>query len=63
VAEIAYAHGFLSDAHFSTAFRRRYGYTPSEARRGATTLRSEGGPAEPDDVPALYLEWIRKLNA
>lgn len=32
IADIAYAHGFVSEAHFSRAFRRRYGQSPSEAR-------------------------------
>jgi AraC-like DNA-binding protein len=59
IADIAYAHGFTNDAHFSTAFRRRYGYTPSDARRGATgtvDLPDASGEA------AAFLDWVRKLN-
>lgn len=36
VAEIAYRHGFKDAAHFTRAFVRRYGATPSQWRRGAT---------------------------
>jgi AraC-like DNA-binding protein len=32
IAEIAYRHGFSSQAHFARAFKARFGMTPSEAR-------------------------------
>jgi len=32
ITEIAFAAGFSSSAHFSTAFKKRYGVTPSAAR-------------------------------
>ena len=32
IAEIAYQHGFSSQAHFARAFKTRYGHTPSEVR-------------------------------
>lgn len=35
VAEIAYAVGFSSQSHFSDAFRRQFGLTPSQARKVA----------------------------
>ncbi len=35
IAEIAYAVGFTSQAHFSEAFRRQFGTSPSQARRRA----------------------------
>lgn len=35
VTGIAYDNGFTSATHFTTAFRRRYGTTPTEARRAA----------------------------
>ncbi|MDO5103114.1 MAG: helix-turn-helix domain-containing protein [Lautropia sp.] len=33
IAELAYAHGFNDPAHFSRAFRARFGASPSEVRR------------------------------
>jgi AraC-like DNA-binding protein len=35
VTEIALAAGFNSMSHFSSAFRRRFGMTPSDARDAA----------------------------
>lgn len=35
VGEVAYRHGFTSQAHFSRAFKARYGQTPSEVRAAA----------------------------
>ena len=32
ISEIAYRHGFVSQAHFARAFKARYQQTPSEAR-------------------------------
>ncbi|MEQ8666889.1 MAG: helix-turn-helix domain-containing protein [Rhodospirillales bacterium] len=34
ISEIAYDHGFTSEAHFSRTFKREFGLTPSEARQG-----------------------------
>lgn len=36
LAEIAYALGFSSQAHFTASFRRRFGVTPGRIRRGTT---------------------------
>lgn len=41
ISEIAFAWGFSSSAHFSRAFRKRFGVTPSEFRRG-----DRGDPAD-----------------
>lgn len=35
IGEVAYRHGFSSQAHFARAFKARYGQTPSEIREGA----------------------------
>lgn len=50
ISEIAYAHGFSSDTHFSRAFKARFGMNPREAedRPGGadgSTLVFEDGPA------------------
>lgn len=37
ISEIAYRHGFASQAHFARAFKARYQRTPSEARRHGPT--------------------------
>ncbi len=39
IAEIAYASGFSSQAHFTTAFRRQFSVTPREARKFARDSR------------------------
>lgn len=59
LAEIAYRHGFRSDAHFSRAFRARFGVTPGRLRRVGESAREEGLSAleRPDDVWA----WVRHL--
>lgn len=41
VTEIAVACGFVSASHFAEAFRRRYGISPTEARRGNPALNGD----------------------
>lgn len=43
MAEIAAQYCFSSQAHFSTAFRRMFGYTPVAARNVRTNARDVGG--------------------
>ena len=43
MAEIATQYCFSSQAHFSTAFRRMFGYTPVAARNVKTNARDVGG--------------------
>lgn len=59
VAEIGYRLGFRSDAHFSRAFRARFGMTPGRLRTLGEPARREGLSAieRPDDVFA----WLRGL--
>lgn len=59
LGEIAYRHGFRSDAHFSRAFRGRFGVTPGRLRRVGEAARQEGLSAleRPDDV----FTWLRGL--
>ena len=57
LGEIGYRHGFRSDAHFSRAFRARFGVTPGRLRRLGEAARLEGLSAleRLDDVWA----WLR----
>ncbi len=59
LGEIGYRHGFRSDAHFSRAFRARFGVTPGRLRRLGEEARQEGLSAleRPDDV----WTWLRGL--
>lgn len=65
IGEIAFAYGFTSEAHFSRAFRRAFGCSPSEMRAGATA-----GP-EKDAAPTgaagtiggEFPDWLRRLRA
>ncbi|MBN8885109.1 MAG: helix-turn-helix domain-containing protein [Rudaea sp.] len=63
IAEIAYAHGFVSEAHFSRAFRQAYGIAPRDARHdrraAATTTvrRQQALVAEAD-----FSNWIRRFQ-
>ena len=55
VGEIALGLGFTSEAHFSRAFRRTFGITPSEARAGASLARPAGHETFIND-------WMRDLQ-
>ena len=65
VGEIAGAHGFLSDAHFSRAFRQRFGFPPGELgpsplglnpiSSGAASARAPLAAARHD----VLLDWMR----
>lgn len=59
LAEVGYRHGFRSDAHFSRAFRTRFGVTPGRLRNLGEAARQEGLSAQerPDDVFA----WVKGL--
>ena len=57
IYEVAYRWGFVSEAHFSRAFRRAFGVTPGEVRLAAaessvTDLGSE----------RAYRGWPRSLR-
>ena len=59
LGEIGYRHGFRSDAHFSRAFRARFGVAPGRLRRLGDAARRDGLSAleRPDDVWA----WLRSV--
>lgn len=54
LAELALDHGFGSHAHFSTAFRRRFGYAPRDVRR------HESGPGA---AALLFQSWLLEMRA
>lgn len=53
IAEFADLYCFSSPAHFSTAFRRHFGYTPISARTGASGAR---------DVQTVFEDWRRIIE-
>ena len=62
IADIAYGFGFVSDAHFSRSFRRRFGYSPREARLGAGRFRELTTALSNEEVPAAFREWMKKIG-
>jgi len=64
IAEVAYQHGFTGGAHFSRAFRRAFGYSPSEARE-AREAGAARRPGDGDAAPAggAYETWVRRLGS
>ena len=59
IGDIAYAHGFSSDAQFSRAFRRAFGMTPSEARAEAQAGQSSS--VIPNQATFIN-DWVRRLR-
>lgn len=59
LAEVGYRHGFRSDAHFSRAFRARFGVAPGRLRKVGEAARQEGLSAQerPEDV----FVWLKGL--
>lgn len=55
LAELAQDFGFSSHAHFSTAFRRRFGYTPRDLRLG-------GGSSSTGGAALLFQTWMLELG-
>lgn len=63
IAEIAYAHGFVSEAHFSRAFCREYGVAPGEARRGERTPPiAAARTAQTSATEADFGDWVRRFQ-
>src|SRR5581483_5417153 len=62
LAEIAFDHGFTSEAHFSHAFRRRFGMAPRDARgAGPASLPPPGGGSAAVEAQAIS-DWIATLR-
>jgi AraC-like DNA-binding protein len=65
ISEIAHQHGFVSDAHFSRAFRRAFGASPRDAREAGAfrrTRRNDPGFAADLSLDA-YENWVRRLRS
>lgn len=56
LATLAQDFGFSSPAHFSTAFRRRFGYAPRDLRQG-------GGGSSTGGAARLFQTWMLELGA
>lgn len=62
VASVAYSLGFTSDAHFSKAFRRRFGFAPGETRRRAEqVLVEQKEEMRSETVAERYRNWVKRL--
>ncbi len=62
ISEIAYAHGFVSEAHFSRAFRQRYGATPGDVRAGGRAAARHPAAAPPATAVDAFDDWIRRFQ-
>lgn len=63
IAEIADDFGFASEAHFSRAFRRRFGYTATEIRgRGFGRMAGRVSPPQDAATHLLFSRWIGDLD-
>ncbi len=63
VSEIAYGHGFASEAHFSRLFRARFGYAPSETPFMARSIDRDRSTAMPDIAHDAIVHWLRETRA
>lgn len=61
VSQVAAQCGFVSDAHFSRAFRAAYGYSPREAMAAPGAGPPPPRPRQGDE--ARFVDWIRRLSA
>lgn len=65
ISEIAYGHGFASDAHFSRAFRNRFGFSPGEIGSGSPTTPAKADVGDYGTLNAghaqhdILMDWLR----
>jgi AraC-like DNA-binding protein len=62
IYEIAYRWGFVSEAHFSRAFRRAFGLTPGDVRAGVGIDRTLTKAAAESGGSRAYEGWLRGLR-
>ncbi|MEG3619196.1 helix-turn-helix domain-containing protein [Magnetovibrio sp. PR-2] len=59
IYEIAYSWGFASEAHFSRAFKSKFGITPSEAREAPNLLKPDREILAENDTGDPYFDiWL-----
>ena len=62
VSEIAYRWGFTNAAHFTRAFKQRFGRTPSDARAAAEAISLQGAiELDPRIGDRRYETWLATL--
>jgi AraC-like DNA-binding protein len=61
IGAVAVAHGFRSEAHFSRAFRQRFGITARELR-GMARQRVAAEQSDPAAATATMRDWVRGLG-
>ena len=59
ISDVAFSYGFMSEAHFSRAFRRAFGMTPTEARTAAAVSELAAKSSGPE---RFLTEWMRGLR-
>jgi len=62
IGSVAFAHGFNSEAHFSRAFRSRFGISARDLR--GMVQQQPAMAAEPSDPAAVatLFDWVRRLG-
>ena len=62
IATIAYNFGFVSEAHFSRAFRAQFGCSPRQARNGAVHLASIQAAPHNGDAADTFRHWMKSIS-
>lgn len=60
LGRISDVYGFKSQAHFSTAFRKHFGFSPSDAKAHVTSVPGPAGSSGRD--AASFGHWLRALR-
>lgn len=61
-SDIAAAFGFVSAAHFSRAFRQRYGYGARQARNGTAKFHDLAALIDSHAAPDTFRAWVAQLS-
>jgi AraC-like DNA-binding protein len=64
ISDVARDLGFVSDAHFSRAFKQRYGYSPRHARNRQTpALRDLAPLVDTHAAGEIFRTWLAQIRA